>query len=58
MVKDIVCGMEVGKDTPYKMEYKGKTYYFCCGYCLEEFRKNPEKYLSSKSGDDLYSCGC
>jgi len=25
-------------------EYKGKTYYFCSANCLEEFKKDPEKY--------------
>jgi YHS domain-containing protein len=25
-------------------------YYFCSDYCLEEFKKNPEKYL--KEGPD------
>ncbi|OGC04580.1 hypothetical protein A3H38_02805 [candidate division WOR-1 bacterium RIFCSPLOWO2_02_FULL_46_20] len=27
-----------------KTVYKGKTYYFCCAGCPEEFKKNPEKY--------------
>ena len=26
-------------------DYKGKRIYFCCGTCLEAFKKNPEKYL-------------
>jgi len=26
-------------------EYKGKTYYFCCGGCPGEFEKNPDKYV-------------
>ncbi|MCC6024338.1 MAG: YHS domain-containing protein [Thaumarchaeota archaeon] len=56
MVRDVVCGMDVSEDSPYKIEYKGRTYYFCCEYCLKEFRKNPEKYLSSE--DDPYLCGC
>jgi YHS domain-containing protein len=56
LVRDVVCGMDVSEDSPYKIEYKGRTYYFCCEYCLKEFRKNPEKYLSSE--DDPYLCGC
>ncbi len=28
-----------------KMDYKGKTYYLCCKYCADEFKKNPEKYV-------------
>jgi YHS domain-containing protein len=27
-------------------EYKGKKVYFCCPACVEEFKKNPEKYIS------------
>lgn len=28
-----------------KVEYKGKTYYFCCAGCDTKFKDNPEKYL-------------
>lgn len=44
MPKDVVCNMDVPENTEYKYEYQGKTYYFCCGECLEEFKKNPSKY--------------
>ncbi len=47
MPKDVVCGMEVGEDTKFKAEYKGKIYYFCCEHCLKEFQSNPEKYAGS-----------
>ncbi len=26
-------------------DYKGKRVYFCCAGCVDEFKKNPEKYL-------------
>ncbi len=26
-------------------EYKGKTYYFCCSGCNEDFNKNPQRYV-------------
>jgi YHS domain-containing protein len=29
-----------------KVEYQGKTYYFCCGGCDGKFQANPQKYLS------------
>jgi YHS domain-containing protein len=29
-----------------KVDYKGKTYYFCCGGCDSKFKENPEKYLA------------
>lgn len=48
-VKDLVCGMTVDPESAaYHHEYKGKTYFFCSGHCLEKFRKDPEKYISEK----------
>jgi YHS domain-containing protein len=29
-----------------KVEYKGKTYYFCCEDCVGKFKADPEKYLT------------
>ncbi|MGB8953012.1 MAG: YHS domain-containing protein [Candidatus Aminicenantales bacterium] len=38
-------------------EYQGKTYYFCCEKCKEEFVKNPEKYLQKKAEKkEVYTC--
>lgn len=38
MAKDPVCGMDVDEATAeHKVEYKGKTYYFCAAGCKEEF---------------------
>ncbi len=33
-----------------KLEYRGRTYYFCCSGCDAEFAQDPEKYL--KNGPD------
>lgn len=33
-----------------KVEYKGRTYYFCCGGCDQKFAKDPEKYLPKRPG--------
>ncbi len=27
------------------VDYKGKRIYFCCAGCIEQFNKDPEKYL-------------
>ena len=52
--KDPVCGMDVDPATAkFHFEYSGKTYYFCCGGCLEKFRADPERYLNPKSSDNL-----
>jgi len=37
---------EVSKDTPV-IDYKGKSYFFCCEGCIGAFRKDPEKYSSA-----------
>ena len=43
---DPVCGMQVNTElTDLKLEYEGKTYWFCGKGCLLEFRDDPEKYL-------------
>ncbi len=56
--KDPVCGMDVDPaSAKYHLDYSGKTYYFCCGGCLEKFRANPERYLNPKSSDNLVQLG-
>lgn len=35
----------VAADSP-KVEYEGKTYYFCCEDCVGDFQKDPAKYLA------------
>lgn len=45
-MQDPVCKMEVENTTEYKINYRGITYYFCSRNCLEEFKKNPLRYLS------------
>lgn len=34
----------VAADSP-KVDYEGKTYYFCCGGCAKKFQADPKKYL-------------
>ncbi|NOZ87671.1 MAG: heavy metal translocating P-type ATPase [Deltaproteobacteria bacterium] len=41
---DPVCGMTVSEDTPYMLEHRGETIFFCSTHCLEKFRSAPEKY--------------
>lgn len=42
-MKDPVCGEEVTQ-SPYRVNYKGKTYLFCSPMCMAEFKKRPENY--------------
>lgn len=45
---DPVCGMRVAADPSKKVEYAGKTYYFCSQHCMEKFRADAEQYLKPK----------
>lgn len=40
----IMDGNKINKDI--FVEYQGKKVYFCCPECVEEFNKDPEKYIS------------
>jgi Cu+-exporting ATPase len=47
LVKDVVCGMEIDPNkAAARMEYQGKTYYFCSSACHDKFMAEPEKYVS------------
>src|SRR5437667_7347791 len=46
---DPICGMQVEPDTAAgKYEYRGQTYFFCSVYCLDAFKKDPERFLKSQ----------
>jgi YHS domain-containing protein len=46
MERDPVCGMNVDPNTAAaKVEYAGKTYYFCALGCAKRFQQAPDKYL-------------
>jgi P-type Cu+ transporter len=57
-VLDPVCEMWVN---PHKARgsagYKGKTYYFCSLHCVEKFKAEPERYLSTKPAPSLVQLG-
>lgn len=40
-----VSGEKIDEKTKATYEYKGKIYNFCCEMCIDEFKKDPEKYL-------------
>lgn len=47
MAQDPVCKMDVNEEAASgKVEYEGRTYYFCSAGCKEEFEKAPEKYAA------------
>lgn len=41
-----VSGEEIKEQTKATYEYEGKIYNFCCAGCIEEFKKDPEQYIS------------
>ena len=43
---------ELSEKMGWVREYKGKTYYFCCAGCPEQFDKDPEKYLKENASSD------
>ncbi|RJP29840.1 MAG: YHS domain-containing protein [Candidatus Omnitrophota bacterium] len=40
-----VSGEKIIEEFKATYEYKGKIYNFCCASCVEEFKKDPEKYI-------------
>ena len=45
MERDVVCGMEVDKDTAAaQSQFEGRTFYFCSMACKEAFDREPSKY--------------
>jgi YHS domain-containing protein len=40
-----VTGQNIDETSKVTYEYEGKIYNFCCSGCLDEFKKNPDKYI-------------
>jgi YHS domain-containing protein len=40
-----VTGEEIEEKNKTTYEYKGKIYNFCCPACIDEFKKDPQKYI-------------
>jgi len=47
MIKDPVCDMTVNPQNAIRVQYKGKTYYFCSQMCKIIFEREPEEYVKS-----------
>ncbi len=46
LAHDLVCNMRVSPKTAgFAHEYKGNIYYFCASGCLENFKKEPTRYV-------------
>jgi YHS domain-containing protein len=44
---DLVCNMQVSKNTAFKASYKEKTYYFCRQECKSDFERAPEQFIKA-----------
>jgi len=40
-----VSGEKIDEEMKATYEYEGKIYNFCCSACIDEFKKDPEKYI-------------
>jgi len=40
-----VTGAKIDEKLKATYEYEGKIYNFCCAMCIEEFKKDPQKYI-------------
>ncbi len=40
-----VTGEEIDEAAKATYEYEGKIYNFCCAGCIDEFKKEPQKYI-------------
>jgi YHS domain-containing protein len=40
-----VSGEKIDEKMKATYEYEGKIYNFCCSMCIDEFKKDPEKYI-------------
>jgi len=40
-----VTGEKINEKTEGTYEYQGKIYNFCCPMCIDNFKKDPEKYI-------------
>jgi Cu+-exporting ATPase len=41
---DPVCGMKVDRAKALRLDYAGRTFYFCSEHCLHEFESDPQRY--------------
>jgi Cu+-exporting ATPase len=52
---DIICGMKVKPDTPFRYSYKGSEYLFCSPVCMNKFKQNPEVFIRNSASQNKKS---
>lgn len=56
-VKNKICPVsdeKIDEEMRATYEYEGRIYNFCCAACIEEFKKDPEKYIKKVEGEEQY----
>ncbi len=49
-VRDPVCGMEIEPQSAFaKREHNGQTFYFCSQSCVDQFDKDPHRYMTTSA---------
>jgi cytochrome c oxidase subunit 2 len=43
----VVTGEKIDPQTAINYEYQGNTYTFCCAGCVDQFKKDPAKYIAA-----------
>ena len=46
-----VLGESIDEANKATYEYEGKIYNFCCAGCIEEFKKEPQKYIDKVNAE-------
>ena len=48
--RDPVCGMEIETQSAFaKREHMGQTFYFCSQSCVDQFDKDPHRYMTTSA---------
>jgi P-type Cu+ transporter len=50
-MKDPVCGMSVGENSPHSFQHEGQAVYFCGPGCKAKFAADPGRYRAATSSD-------
>src|SRR6185369_6114497 len=49
-IKDPICGMEIDPTAAFATrEHMGQTFYFCSQACVDQFDKDPHKYMMTSA---------
>lgn len=56
--KDLVCGMDVTKDSIHNLHNDGHDYFFCSQGCKDKFEASPDKYLNATAHEENIKPDC